>query len=149
MIDEIIIDVFNQPIEKQPLGIADMGCGDGMFLIHLYNLIKEKTLRGKEINKYPLVLVGADLNNQALESARDNLKLNAIDCNKSYTSILYKMEYFPVFTTFDIFTDYDNHELEDYTMYVVQVEKKSTLTNIYFGSNVSRCFGYKLKQIKN
>ena len=80
-IDEMVVDIFNQPIESQPLGIADMGCGDGMFLIHLYNLIKEKTLRGKKIDKYPLVIVGADLNNQALESARDNLKLNAIDCN--------------------------------------------------------------------
>ena len=35
-IDEIIIEIFNYPIEQQPKGIADMGCGDGMFLTHLY-----------------------------------------------------------------------------------------------------------------
>ena len=27
VVDEIIIDLFNQPIERQPKGIVDMGCG--------------------------------------------------------------------------------------------------------------------------
>ena len=31
-IDEIIIDIFNKPIEDQPKGIVDMGCGNGAFL---------------------------------------------------------------------------------------------------------------------
>jgi len=80
-IDEMVIDIFNQPIESQPLGIADMGCGDGMFLIHLYDLIKNKTLRGEKIDKYPLRLVGADLNKAALEAAKENLKLSKINCD--------------------------------------------------------------------
>ena len=37
-IDDIIINIFNQSIDKQPAGIADMGCGDGTLLIHLYNI---------------------------------------------------------------------------------------------------------------
>ncbi len=73
-IDEIIIEIFNYPIEKQPKGIADMGCGDGTMLIHLYNLIKTKTLRGQLLDKYPLHVIGADFNEEALEVTHENLK---------------------------------------------------------------------------
>ena len=31
-IDEIIIEIFNKPINKQPKGIIDVGCGDGTFI---------------------------------------------------------------------------------------------------------------------
>jgi len=72
-IDEIIIEIFNYPIEKQPKGIADMGCGDGTMLIHLYNLIKTKTLRGQLLDKYPLYVIGADFNEEALEVTHKNL----------------------------------------------------------------------------
>ena len=72
-IDEIIIEIFNYPIEKQPKGIADMGCGDGTMLIHLYNLIKTKTLRGQLLDKHPLYVIGADFNEEALEVTHENL----------------------------------------------------------------------------
>ena len=80
-IDEIIIDIFNKPIEEQPQGIADMGCGDGMFLKHLHQLILNKTLRGKQIEKYPLILVAADLNQKAIEESRKNLDKVNTNCN--------------------------------------------------------------------
>ena len=35
VVDEIIIELFNKPIEEQPKGILDMGCGNGAFLQHL------------------------------------------------------------------------------------------------------------------
>lgn len=73
VIDEIIIDLFNQPIEKQPQGIVDMGCGNGAFLIHLYEVIEERTLRGKLLEEYPLFLVGADFNKAALKVTRKNI----------------------------------------------------------------------------
>ena len=44
-----------------------MGCGDGSFLLHLYNLIKEKTLRGQNLKTNPIYLVGADYNQAALD----------------------------------------------------------------------------------
>ena len=72
-IDEIIIEIFNYPIEKQPKGIADMGCGDGTMLIHLYDLIKNKTLRGKILNEHPLHVIGADFNEEALNATHKNL----------------------------------------------------------------------------
>ena len=80
-IDGIIIDIFNKPIEEQPQGIADMGCGDGMFLQHLYELILNKTLRGEQIDKHPLILVGADLNKEAIYQSRKNLDEANINCH--------------------------------------------------------------------
>ncbi len=73
VIDEIVIDIFNQPLDKQPKGILDMGCGNGAFLIHLFEVIEQKTLRGKYLDDYPLFLVGADYNEAALKITRANL----------------------------------------------------------------------------
>ncbi len=64
-IDEIIINIFNQPLKEQPLGIADMGCGDGTLLKHLYNVVKNDTLRGAHLTKHPLKIIGADFNRAA------------------------------------------------------------------------------------
>ena len=72
-VDEIILSIFNQPIEKQPKGIVDMGCGNGAYLIHLYEVIEQRTLRGEMLEDYPLFLVGADYNEEALKVSRANL----------------------------------------------------------------------------
>ena len=65
-----------------------MGCGDGTLLIHLYNLIKTKTLRGKYLDSYPLHIIGADFNDEALEVTGKNLKLftkqNIFSIKKKY-----------------------------------------------------------------
>jgi hypothetical protein len=73
VVDEIIIKLFNLPIEDQPKGILDMGCGNGAFLEHIYNVIERQTLRGKMLDDYPLFLVGADYNQAALKVTRANL----------------------------------------------------------------------------
>lgn len=72
-IDEIIISIFNQPIENQPKGIVDMGCGNGAFLEHLFDVIEKRTSRGEMLEEYPLFLVGADYNKAALKVTRANL----------------------------------------------------------------------------
>ena len=72
-IDEIIIEIFNRPIDQQPKGILDMGCGNGAFLIHLFDVIDKQTLRGKHLEDYPLFLVGTDFNKEALKVTRANL----------------------------------------------------------------------------
>ena len=64
-IDEIITEIFNQPLDDQPVGIADMGCGDGTLLKHLYNVIKNNTKRGENFDSYPLKIIGADFNKAA------------------------------------------------------------------------------------
>lgn len=71
--DEVIIDLFNKPIEEQPKGILDMGCGNGAFLIHAYEVIERQTNRGKMLEDYPLFLVGADFNQAAQRVTRANL----------------------------------------------------------------------------
>ena len=73
VVDEIIIKLFNLPIEDQPKGILDMGCGNGEFIEHIYNVIERQTLRGKMLDDYPLFLVGADYNQAALKVTRANL----------------------------------------------------------------------------
>jgi len=73
VVDEIIIKLFNLPIEDQPKGILDMGCGNGAFLEHVFAVIERQTLRGKILDEYPLFLVGADYNQAALKVTRANL----------------------------------------------------------------------------
>ena len=50
-VDELIIDIFNQPLEEQPKGILDMGCGNGALLEHLFYTIENRTLRGKYLER--------------------------------------------------------------------------------------------------
>lgn len=73
IVDEIIIKLFNLPIAEQPKGILDMGCGNGAFLQHIFEVIERQTLRGKMLDDYPLFLVGADYNQAALKVTRANL----------------------------------------------------------------------------
>lgn len=73
VVDKIIIALFNKPIEEQPKGILDMGCGNGAFLEHMFNVIERQTLRGSMLNNHPLFLVGADFNQAALKVTRRNL----------------------------------------------------------------------------
>ena len=73
VIDEIIINLFNKPIVEQPKGILDMGCGNGAFIQHIFDVIEYQTLRGKMLDEHPLLLVGADFNQAALKVTRANL----------------------------------------------------------------------------
>ncbi|NHN24903.1 class I SAM-dependent methyltransferase [Flavobacterium jejuense] len=73
VIDDIIIELFNKPINEQPKGILDMGCGNGAFLQHIFEVIERQTLRGKILEDHPLFLVGADYNQAALKVTRANL----------------------------------------------------------------------------
>ncbi|NNF81435.1 MAG: class I SAM-dependent methyltransferase [Flavobacteriaceae bacterium] len=72
-IDKIIIDLFNKPIEDQPKGILDMGCGNGAFIQHAFDVIENQTERGKMLDEHPLFLVGVDFNRAALKVTRANL----------------------------------------------------------------------------
>lgn len=73
-IDTILTDIFNRPIEQQPKGIIDVGCGNGALLEHIFNLIWNDTNRRKDLGKNKLILIGADYNKEALLSTQRNLK---------------------------------------------------------------------------
>lgn len=72
--DAVIAGLFDrEPVSEQPRFIADMGCGDGSWLTHLYSVVKERTLRGKHLDTDPLVMVAVDFNPAALDPAREQL----------------------------------------------------------------------------
>lgn len=73
VVDEILIQLFNKPIDEQPKGILDLGCGNGAFLEHIFDVIDRHTLRGKMLDQHPLFLVGVDYNQAALKVTRANL----------------------------------------------------------------------------
>ena len=72
--DEIIIEIFNKPIEEQPKGIIDIGCGNGAFLEHIFDIIWDSTLRRQYLKDQPLFIVGTDYNREALEVTKRNLE---------------------------------------------------------------------------
>ena len=57
------------------------------------------------------------------------------------------MKKFPVFNSFDKYQEYDNHDIEDYTMYYVKANRQDDESAILFGSLYSRAYGYKLNRI--
>jgi hypothetical protein len=73
-VDEITVEIFNRPLDQQPQGICDMGCGDGSFLEHLYSVVKTQTARGQVLDKHPLILVGGDFNKVARRVAKQMLR---------------------------------------------------------------------------
>ena len=73
IVDEIIIELFNRPLAEQPRGILDMGCGNGAFLEHIFDVIERQTKRGKMLDEHPLFLVGVDYNEAAIKVTRANL----------------------------------------------------------------------------
>ena len=71
---------------------------------------------------------------------------NAVDRNKSYTSLLLEMKYFPVFNEFDNYQIYDDHKLEDYTKYFIQASSNIE-SSILFDAEYSINYGYILKKL--
>ncbi len=69
--DPILLDLFDRPAGERPRFIADMGCGDGSWLVHLYELLQGLPTRGEPVD--PPTMVGIDLNPTALDRARRNL----------------------------------------------------------------------------
>lgn len=73
-IDNIIIDLFNLPINKQPKGFIDIGCGNGKLIEHVFDIIYYKTNRGKQLDKHPLIIIGSDFNQKALEATQKTIQ---------------------------------------------------------------------------
>ena len=77
-LDEVIKEIFNAPLETQPKGICDMGCGNGALLLHLMEVVESETIRGKNLDEYPLILVGADFNQEALIASSKHFKQEGV-----------------------------------------------------------------------
>jgi acyl transferase domain-containing protein/surfactin synthase thioesterase subunit/enoyl-CoA hydratase/carnithine racemase len=73
-VKEVIISIFNKlPFEDQPLYVIDTGCGDGTLLKMIYEIISEKSARGKVVEQYPLFMIGVDFNIKSLEETKKTL----------------------------------------------------------------------------
>ena len=75
----IITNIFNKKIDEQPLGIIDVGCGDGTFLKYVYNIITQNTIRKDYLDSHPLFIIGTDINKAARIAARKKLNKQNIN----------------------------------------------------------------------
>jgi hypothetical protein len=77
--DEVVLHAFNLPFPEQPRGFADMGCGDGSWLQHIWELIRSRTERGRLMREYPErtelqpLMVGLDYNQAARRATAERL----------------------------------------------------------------------------
>ncbi|MBM55982.1 MAG: polyketide synthase [Euryarchaeota archaeon] len=78
-LDVVIKEIFNAPLETQPKGICDMGCGNGALLLHLMEVVENDTLRGKHLEDHPLILVGADFNKEALIATSQHFEQESVE----------------------------------------------------------------------
>lgn len=108
---------------------------------HLMSEYNEKTLDFEE--KYPII----PLSGYTTETYRDR-SYNAIDFNKAYTSCMMNINNVPVFGYFDNYMVYDAHEIEDMSVYCVEVKSNDIQTTILFQQVYSRCYGFLLKEAR-
>jgi hypothetical protein len=78
-LDDVVRSIFDAPLDEQPAGLCDMGCGNGALLLHLYTFIKRETLRGRHLDTHPLTLVGADFNRAAIIATADHFEDAGVD----------------------------------------------------------------------
>ncbi|NND99695.1 MAG: acyl carrier protein [Pirellulaceae bacterium] len=72
-VEDIIVSIFDQPLDQQPDFVADMGCGDGTFLKRVHRVIAEKTARGRAVTERVVRMIGVDFNDKALEATDETL----------------------------------------------------------------------------
>lgn len=61
------------PLDEQPAGLSDMGCGDGAALRALAEFVISSTNRGRHLDTHPLHVIGADFFEGPRRRARDVL----------------------------------------------------------------------------
>ncbi|HKR62425.1 MAG TPA: beta-ketoacyl synthase N-terminal-like domain-containing protein, partial [Thermoanaerobaculia bacterium] len=73
--DETILAIFDaQPIAQQPRYVVDTGCGDGSFLQRIYEVVRDRSARGKVLDRFPLTMIGADYAPEALAATTRRLR---------------------------------------------------------------------------
>jgi len=70
-----------------------------------------------------------------------------LDVNKAYSHFFSQMQYIPVYNQFDTFQPYDDHEIEDYTQYIIKCNSNKTEDIILFPRLHDRTYGFVLKNI--
>ena len=58
---EVALAPFDrEPLQDQPASIVDTGCGDGTVLAEFHRAIRERTVRGANLGRHPLLAVGIE-----------------------------------------------------------------------------------------
>jgi hypothetical protein len=76
-----------------------------------------------------------------------NVDYIGVDSRKAYTSDFMDIKFYPVFSYFDLWQPYDNHEIEDYSQYLVNNTSNSVEDLILFPYTTTRIYGYVLNRI--
>ena len=78
--DPIITSIFDrEPLADQPRFVVLTGCDDGRWLVHIDELVRDRTLRGRHRDARPLRMVGIDRSEAAVARAREALAAAGID----------------------------------------------------------------------
>ncbi len=73
-LSEIVVASFDhEDYASQPDFLVDTGCGDGTLLRRLYETVRDRTARGRVLDRHPLRLIAVDYNEKALAAAAKTL----------------------------------------------------------------------------
>ena len=113
------------------------------------NTIKEQLFKFEHLSYYNKIDV--DILDECRSVPPSGMLLNVefinkrieIDISKAYSSELKKIKMIPRFNTFDKWMEYNNLEIEDYTLYMVS----STKSNLILNKRYNLLYGLILKQL--
>jgi hypothetical protein len=78
--DPIVASIFDrEPLADQPRFVVLTGCDDGRWLVHIDEVVRHRTLRGRHLDEHPLLMVGFDRSAAAVRRAEDALAAAGID----------------------------------------------------------------------
>ena len=80
-----------------------------------------------------------------LNEVVDSINMIELDISKAFTSAFLKIKTIPIFNEFDQFIPYDNSNIEDYNLYVVQ----PSVNDLFLNKTYNLCYGLFLKQVIN
>jgi len=74
-LSDLVVRLFDhESYASQPKYIADTGCGDGSLLRRLYETVRDRTRRGKVLDRHPLIPIAIDYNEKSLVAAARTLQ---------------------------------------------------------------------------
>ena len=78
--DPIVTSIFDrEPIVDQPRFVVLTGCDDGRWLVHIDELVRSRTLRGRHLDQHPLRMVGIDRGELAVTRASEALAAGGVE----------------------------------------------------------------------
>ncbi len=78
--DPLVASIFDrEPLPAQPRFVLHSDCGDGNWLARIHELVRTRTLRGRHLDEHPLLMIGVDRGEAALQRARRTLSWAGAD----------------------------------------------------------------------